>query len=128
LFAALFNLTTAGAAFFAYVGACLSGIALGPLLLPWLPGRSFAIKGAAIGLIWSGLFYTLAGGSGWNGAVTAALFLSLPAISAFHTLNFTGCSTYTSRSGVKKEMGIALPAMVSALAASLILILAGRFL
>jgi acetyl-CoA decarbonylase/synthase complex subunit gamma len=57
-----------------------------------------------------------------------ALFLALPAVSAFHTLNFTGCSTYTSRSGVKKEMRIALPAMGGALIASAVLLLAGRFL
>lgn len=115
-------------AFCAYLGAVLSGIVLGPLLLPWLPGRSFAVKGAVTGLLWSGLFYVLAGGSSWNGAISLALLLSLPAISAFYTLNFTGCSTYTSRSGVKKEMHIALPAMGSALIVSLILLLAGRFL
>jgi len=34
-------------------------------------------------------------------------------VSAFYTLNFTGCTTYTSRSGVKKEMRIAIPAMGS---------------
>lgn len=112
----------------AYLGAVLSGIVIGPLLLPWLPGRSFAVKGAIAGLLWSGLFYVIAGGSGWNGAVVAALFLTLPAVSAFHTLNFTGCSTYTSRSGVKKEMRIALPAMGGALIVSICLLLAGRFL
>lgn len=127
LVAVLGNLTAGVSAFCAYLGAVLSGIVLGPLLLPWLPGRSFAVKGACTGLLWSGLFYVLAGGSGWNGAVTAALFLALPAVSAFHTLNFTGCSTYTSRSGVKKEMRIALPAIGSALIASLILLLAGRY-
>jgi acetyl-CoA decarbonylase/synthase complex subunit gamma len=114
--------------FLAYLGACLTGIMLGPLLLPWLPGRSFAVKGAFAGLIWSGLFYVMAGGAGWNGAVTAALFLALPAVSAFYTLNFTGCSTFTSRSGVKKEMRIALPAMGGALVVSVLLLLAGRVL
>ena len=126
--AALVNSSAGITAFCAYLGACVAGIALGPLLLPWLPGRSFAVKGAFIGLLWSGLFYALAGGSGWNRAITTALFLALPAISAFYTLNFTGCTTYTSRSGVKKEMRIALPAMGGALAASLLLLLAGRFL
>ena len=115
-------------AFYAYVGACLSGIVLGPALLPWLPGRSFAVKGTFAGLLWSLLLYAVAGGSGWSGAVTAALFLALPAVSAFYTLNFTGCSTYTSRSGVKKEMRIGLPVMGSALVVSLILLLAERFL
>lgn len=122
------NLSAGISGFCAYVGACLSGIVIGPLLLPWLPGRSFAVKGAVAGLIWSGLFYVLAEGAVWNGAVTAAFFLALPAVSAFYTLNFTGCTTYTSRSGVKKEMRIALPTMGGALIVSLILLLAGRFL
>lgn len=115
-------------AFLAWLGACLAGIVAGPLLLPWLPGRSFAVKGAMAGLAWSLLFYLLAGGHAWGMWLTMATFLALPAVSAFHTLNFTGCSPYTSRSGVKKEMRIALPAMGGALAASLLLLLAGRFL
>jgi acetyl-CoA decarbonylase/synthase complex subunit gamma len=115
-------------ALLAYLGACLTGIVLGPLLLPWLPGHSFAVKGAFAGLLWSSLFYAVADGAGWHGTVTAAAFLALPALSAFYTLNFTGCSTYTSRSGVKKEMHLALPAMGGALVASLILLLAGRLL
>lgn len=129
LLVALLGSPAAGlTAFVAYLGACLTGIVLGPLLLPWLPGRSFAVKGAFAGLLWSGLFYAVAGGSVWNGAVTAAFFLALPAVSSFYTLNFTGCSTYTSRSGVRKEMQIALPAMGGALIVSLILLLAGKYL
>ena len=60
--------------------------------------------------------------------MTLACFLSLPALSAFYTLNFTGCTTYTSRSGVQKEMRLGLPVMGGALFASLILVLAGRLL
>jgi len=128
LAALLWDQTVLFQTFFAYLGAVLSGILFGPLLLPWLPGRSFAVKGTITGLLWSFLFYLLAGGSGWDYTVTAALFLAMPAVSAFYTLNFTGCSTYTSRSGVKKEMRIALPAMGSAIVASLLLLLAGRLL
>lgn len=128
LFSLLGNMSAGLVGFAAYLGACLSGNVLGPLLLLWLPGRSFAVKGACVGLLWSGLFYTVAGGSAWNGAITAALFVALPAISAFYTLNFTGCSTFTSPSGVKKEMHIALPAMGGALAVSMLLLLAGRYL
>ena len=126
--ALLGTVATAIAALCAYLGAVLAGSALGPLLLPWLPGRSFAVKGAFIGMIWSGIFYIIAGGSTWGIPATAALFLALPVISAFHMLNFTGCTTYTSRSGVKNEMRLALPIMGSSLVASLILLLAGRFL
>ena len=111
----------------AYLGACLAGIVAGPLLLPWLPGRSFALKGAVAGLLWSGLFCQLAGGESRNSLVTAAVFLCLPAVSAFFALNFTGCSPFTSRSGVKKEMRIALPVMGGALLFGLVLLLAASF-
>jgi CO dehydrogenase/acetyl-CoA synthase delta subunit len=115
-------------ALLAWLGASLAGIVVGPLLLPWLPGRSFAVKGAVAGLLWSALFYLSAGGTTWNRWVTAAAFLALPAASAFYTLNFTGCTPYTSRSGVKREMRLALPTMGCALLVSLLVLLAGRFL
>ncbi len=115
-------------AFLAWFGASLTGNVVGPLLLPWLPGRSFAVKGAVAGLAWVALFYLLAGGSGWNRWATVAAFLVLPAVSAFFTLNFTGCSPYTSRSGVKKEMAIALPSMGGAIVMGLLMLLASRFL
>jgi acetyl-CoA decarbonylase/synthase complex subunit gamma len=126
--AAVGSLSSGISVLVAYLGAVLAGVVAGPLLLPWLPGRSFAVKGAVAGLIWSGLFYALSNGFTWNAAVTAALFFTLPVVSSFYTLNFTGCSTYTSRSGVKKEMRIALPAMGGSLLLGLVLLLVGRFL
>lgn len=128
LMSALGNLSAGIAGLCAYLLAWLSGVVLGSLLLPWLPGRSFAVKGAVAGLLSGGLFYALAGGAGWNLAASAAIFLVIPAVSAFYTLNFTGCTPYASRSGVKKEMRLALPAMGGALVAGIILLLAGRFL
>lgn len=105
----------------AYLGALFSGIVVGPLLLPWLPGRSFALKGAIVGLLWSLLCYQLLG-AGWNAVQTLAAFLALPALSAFYTLNFTGCTTYTSPNGVKKEMRLAMPVMGLALLVSGVLL------
>ena len=115
-------------AVFAYLGAVVAGAAAVPLFLPWLPGRSFAGKGVLTGLAWIMAFYLLAGGEGWSAPVTAAAFLSLPAVSAFYALNFTGCTTFTSRSGVKKEMRIALPVMGCALMVSALALLVGSFL
>lgn len=114
-------------ALFAYLGAVLTGLAIAPILLPWIPGRSFALKGAMAGVAWSAIFYFLAGGA-WSLPVTVAAFLALPAVSAFYTLNFTGCTTFTSRSGVKKEMRLSIPVMGGALFVSAILLLAGRLL
>jgi acetyl-CoA decarbonylase/synthase complex subunit gamma len=111
-----------------YLGAMLTGVVAGPLLLPWLPGRSFAMKGVSIGLLWSGVWYLLAGGSSWGNPATIAAFLALPAVSAFYTLNFTGCSTYTSRTGVKKEMRLSLPAIGGVIAVSVLLLIVGKFL
>jgi acetyl-CoA decarbonylase/synthase complex subunit gamma len=110
----------------AYVGAMLAGVVLGPLLLPWLPGRSFAVKGALAGLAWSGVWYQLAGGAGWSMPTIAAAFLALPAVSGFYTLNFTGCTPYTSRTGVTIEMRRALPAMGLAIIVGVLTLVAGR--
>ena len=115
-------------ALFAYIGAVLTGIVIGPLLLPWLPGRSFAVKGAVAGLAWTTCFRMLTAGAGWSWAATVAALLALPAVSAFYTLNFTGCTTYTSRSGVRKEMRLGLPLMGGALALGVVLLVLGRFI
>jgi len=42
-------------------------------------------------------------------------------------MNFTGASTYTSLSGVKREMRIAVPAQIICAVAGIGLWLAGRF-
>jgi len=113
-------------ALIAYLGAALAGIVAGPLFLPWLPGRSFAVKGAVAGLAWSTAWYQLAGGDDWRMATTIAAFLALPAVSAFFTLNFTGSTPFTSRNGVKKEMQLSLPVMGLLIVGSGLVWLGGR--
>jgi len=120
--------SAAAAALIAYLGAVFTGIAVAPMLLPVLPGKSFAIKGALAGIAYSAALYAFTGGATWSLPVTLAAFLALPVVSAFYTLNFTGCTTYTSRSGVKKEMRLGIPIMGSALIAAVILVLAGSLL
>jgi len=115
-------------ALLALIGAVLTGVALTPVLLPWVPGRSFAIKGTLTGLVWCFAFYFLANGVRWSPATTIASFLALPAVSAFYSLNFTGCTGFTSRSGVKKEMRIALPIMGCSLVVSLLILIAGKII
>ncbi|GFO53490.1 hypothetical protein GMSM_04970 [Geomonas sp. Red276] len=109
----------------AYLGAVLAGVAVAPALLPWLPGRSFSVKGTVVGILWVVALTLLAHPSP---LVTAALLIGLPPVSAFYALNFTGCTTFTSRSGVKKEMRIGLPAMGAAVAASLVILAVSRLL
>lgn len=111
----------------AYLGAVLAGVVVAPLLLPWLPGPGFALKGALIGCAWGAAWYH-AVGSGWRWPLPVAAFLILPAVSAYYSLNFTGCTTYTSRSGVKKEMRLSMPVMGGAIAVSILLLVVGSFL
>jgi len=124
--AALGSIAAGLTALFAYLGAVIAGIVLGPLFLPWIPGRSFAFKGALVGLLWCAGLYLLGNGATWGLLPALAALLALPVISAFYTLNFTGCTPFTSRSGVKKEMRLSFPAMGLALIASALLLLAER--
>jgi hypothetical protein len=98
----------------AVLGAILVGAVLVPVLLPWIPGRAFAWKGWLLGLFFAGGMIVLrgfppAGIRGWAAALSYLLIL--PAVSAFLGMGFTGSSTFTSLSGVIKEMKIAVPLM-----------------
>jgi acetyl-CoA decarbonylase/synthase complex subunit gamma len=112
----------------AFLGAALAGLVATPLLLPCLPGRSFSLKGAAAGIAWVALFFTLAGFHGSSSLPAVSAFLALPAVSSYYALSFTGCTPFTSRSGVKREMWIALPLMGVALLLGGVLALAGALL
>jgi len=108
----------------------LAGNALTPLLLPWLPGRSFSAKGAWCGAALVGIVFGLAWplpGVFGNGTTLAAWTLLLLAATSFLGMNFTGASTYTSLVGVRKEMRVAVPLQLAAGAVGLLLWIVGRF-
>lgn len=93
-----------------YLAAILAGGVAAPLLIPWLPFRSFALNGAVLGALlatpWLWLFpAALLEGAG--------LALVMTAIVSFMTLTFTGSTTFTTLSGVKLETQYAVPALVS---------------
>ncbi len=103
--------------FAAYMLGFAGGNVLCPLALPWLPGRSFALKGAVAGLaagagVWAFAPNALAGLGLWLGAAVAA---------SWYGMNFTGSSTYTSPTGVEKEMRAAIPLQGVGLAVALAL-------
>lgn len=107
--------------------AYISGAFLMPILLPWLPSRYFAAKGmVASGLMFIGLILLnifegqLLSLAGW-------LLLSL-AISSFLAMNFTGASTYTSLSGVKKEMKLFVPIQLGFMIFGFAFVLISKFL
>lgn len=113
------------------MGALLIGCVITPVLLPWIPGRAFAWKGWLIGLLWAVAVNIL---NGWTISPSFSLIrglgylLVLPSISAFYAMNFTGSSTYTSLSGVLKEMKVAVPAIALSISLGTILILVNSFL
>ncbi|OGR67790.1 MAG: hypothetical protein A2081_00275 [Elusimicrobia bacterium GWC2_61_19] len=107
------------------VGALLAGSVIVPALLPWLPGRSFAVKGAAAGLAAVAALSPLLPFGPYQLAARALVYA---AAASFIGLDFTGASTYTSLSGVKKEMRLATPAQALAFLAGLVLLGARRFL
>ena len=111
-------------AIIALLSAVIAGAVLTPILLPWLPGRAFSLKGMAMGLITTIILtaFRPENLSDWQGRIeTLAWFLLIPAIAAYLAMNFTGASTYTSLSGVKKEMKWAVPVEIAAGAAGLFL-------
>ena len=122
-----FSPTAALMAVLCWIGAVLAGTLFTPMLLPVLPTRSFAIKGAFAGLVWALLVYGIYGKS-WNQAVAAATFIILPAVAAFFALNFTGSTPFTSPSGVKKEMRLSLPVIAGAVLTGAVLSVFGTFL
>ncbi len=86
-----------------------------PAFLPWLPGRALSWKGMVIGLLLAVVLIIVGVIPSTQIAgrlETAAWVLLMPAIGAFMAMNYTGTTTYTSLSGVKKEMRFAVPAQI----------------
>lgn len=97
----------------ALAGGVAAGTIAVPLLLPWIPGRALSLKGFLAGIATAlGLFFftgKLMPISGVEWAEVIAWLLMVSAISSWFGMNFTGATTYTSRSGTRKEMFRAIP-------------------
>jgi len=102
----------------ALLGSFFAGTVLFPALLPWLPSKNFSTKGFILGGIVAagfGLAHLL--GNLHQPLIyilvsTLAYVITLPPLTAFLSLNFTGATTFTSRSGVRKEINTYFPVMV----------------
>jgi hypothetical protein len=101
----------------AAIASVLAGNVLFPILLPWLPTHNFSTKGFLLGLLVA-LPFALSvlvrhpDWSWWRQAGQALEYLlAMPAVTAFVALNFTGSTTFTSRSGVRREIFAYIPAM-----------------
>jgi len=116
------------------VAAVLAGVILFPILLPWIPTKNFCTKGFILGGLTALPFAISAltrhpDASPWLRAGWALdYFLLMPSITAYITLNFTGSTTFTSRSGVRREIFTYVPAIAGMFVVGLILNIAFIFI
>ena len=95
--------------------ALLAGTFLTPLLLPWIPFRSFALKGFLVGAVTTAALVFLIPAPAFQSLYLQAFSLVFfPAASSYLALQFTGSTTFTSISGVRKELKFGLPLYIAA--------------
>ncbi len=106
-----------------YLIAILLGTAGIAAFLPYLPFRSFALKSLLLALPLVVLVVSFPGVFHFpdHALVLGAHALFLAGITTFFGLNFTGCTTYTSLSGVRKETIYTLPVIALSTLAGLVL-------
>ena len=113
----------------AAVAAILAGVVLFPILLPWLPGHDFSAKGFVLGGVVALPFAAAAAvgdpAAAWwrQGIAALGYLLAMPPVTAFLALNFTGSTTFTSRTGVRREIFRYVPVMAGMLVAGVVLAL-----
>jgi CO dehydrogenase/acetyl-CoA synthase delta subunit len=99
------------------VVAILAGVVLFPILLPWIPTHDFSTKGLILGEAAQLPFVAAAllsqPAPAWWVQVGQMLvyLLALPAVTAYLALNFTGSTSFTSRTGVRREIFAYIPVM-----------------
>ncbi len=101
-----------------FAGAIIMGTVLFQLILPWIPFRSFVIKGWILGLFWSYIVVLFMTFDNWH---AFGWYFLLPPITAFLAENFTGATTFTHLTGVKLELKYGLPIMLVSLITGLTL-------
>jgi hypothetical protein len=107
--------------------AYISGIVITPMFLPYIPGRHFSLKGFLSGALLF-IILLLLRLAGADPIEILSWFFLITAISSFLAMNFTGTTTYTSLSGVKKEMKISVPIQVGFAIIGIILQIIGKFI
>ena len=110
----------------AAITTALAGTVFFPVLLPFIPTHDFSTKGLILGGIvaipFAVAFATYSTMSLWENALISLVFLLImPALIAYLALNFTGCTTFTSRTGVKKEIFRYVPIMAFMLGSGIII-------
>jgi len=99
--------------------AVFTGAFITPVLLPFVPFRSFAIKGWIVGMV---SVYLLVDHLRIipviDNYLRVVTYIFFPLMSSYIALQFTGSTTFTGMSGVKKELKIGVPIYISAIVVS----------
>ncbi|NNG00102.1 MAG: hypothetical protein HKM93_12030 [Desulfobacteraceae bacterium] len=110
-----------------FLAGVVAGTILVPALLPWLPGRAFALKGGIAAGI-AGILVGIVGIPELGMVAVISLMLLALSVGSYYGMNFTGSTPFTSPTGVEKEMRVAVPVQAVTLALAIILWVATPFL
>ncbi len=100
-----------------------AGAFMTPVFLPLIPFRSFALKGWIMGMLFVAATLPFLGNTVRSETpLLIAAWLFFPAVSSYIALQFTGSTTFTGITGVKKELKIGIPIYLGTVAVSLVLI------
>jgi hypothetical protein len=108
--------------------AMLAGAFLTPTLLPFVPFRSFAIKGWIVGMVVIALSHVTGAIQVHSALLWSVIYLLFPLLASYIALQFTGSTTFTNLSGVQKELKIALPVYIAGTGISAILVITEKIL
>lgn len=114
-----------------FLGGWLTGVAAVPLLLPWLPFRTFSLKGIAAAAIYMAVLLLVGAASidtGKDVLSFSAWFAVVAGLSGYLAMNFTGATPYTSLSGVRKEVKRFLPVEIALFAAGSVILVILQFI
>jgi acetyl-CoA decarbonylase/synthase complex subunit gamma len=105
----------------------LAGAVVTPALLPFIPFRSFAIKGWIVGLVSVFLYHRLLHLPAQGDTMgLIVLYLFFPVMTSYIALQFTGATTFTGMTGVKKELKFGVPVYIGVSALSAVLLVLNK--
>lgn len=104
----------------------MAGAFITPVMLPFIPFRSFALKGYLAGLAATAIASIMGLNANMHAMTQAAAWLWFPLASSYIALQFTGSTTYTGMSGVKKELRYGIPVYLTATVVAALLLISAR--
>jgi len=112
----------------------VAGLMLFPVIIPWLPTPNFSTKGFILGSVLALPFFLIvlftAPAVAWwkNLGQAFPYLLVMPSLVAFITLNYTGATPSTSKSGVAREIFSYFPVMFWIFCAGAVIGIVFRFI